>query len=240
MNELFEKLPHAARVGNTAMGLVSLLESKRQRGRIAEYDRALRYIDTALQGVDTTLAAARAGQGVAWREVAQQATTQLETAMQAVNALKAGGLQGWDIPIAPAFESDPVVGQGMTGAMTPQGAAPASMKVPDAGPVLTTLAVRLRAARMLVQHLRDLEVNASKAGLSGFGSSLAVNPMMLALSWAMLGACAYHGYGRTKTVGNGLLWALWPFFFGIPGGGIALAIAVQQGFGKPMPPKVVA
>lgn len=87
--------------------------------------------------------------------------------------------------------------------------------------------------RAFEQRMRQHE-----AGLGAFdptGTLVAKYAGLLAIRVGLAAACAYHGYGRTGTYGNAVKWALWPLLFGFTGGGIALAIAAKQGYGKKRP-----
>lgn len=98
-----------------------------------------------------------------------------------------------------------------------------------------------------VEALRWFDVNDApprQLGNDGLGALGAFDPTgaiidkyagILAIRAALAAACAYHGYGRNGTVGGAIKWALWPLLFGFTGGGIALAIAAKQGYGKPLP-----
>jgi hypothetical protein len=87
--------------------------------------------------------------------------------------------------------------------------------------------------RAFEQRMRQHE-----AGLGTFDPTGAIIDKyagILAIRAALAAACAYHGYGRNGTVGGAIKWALWPLLFGFTGGGVALAIAAKQGYGKPLP-----
>ncbi len=58
-------------------------------------------------------------------------------------------------------------------------------------------------------------------------------PMEQAVTLALTGALAYHGYGRNKSVGWAIGWGLLGWWFPWPVGVMALAIAYSQGFAKP-------
>lgn len=54
------------------------------------------------------------------------------------------------------------------------------------------------------------------------------SPLFRIAQMASVAACAYHGYKRNNSIG----WAIW---WGICGGGVITpAIAIAQGFGKPI------
>jgi hypothetical protein len=227
MNNLLEQVPQALRVGNVALGAVDFLSRRNAAGREEEYNRALRYIDTALQAVDTATAQAQAGQPVAWSDIVRQAEVHLDAAMSSLNALRPGGLAGWSVPVMPTFSSDPVIGQGATTALAPQG-----MHANEAMGALNAIGVRLRTARFLVNKLLLLEQNSrSEGGLSGI--STPPHPIVSAVSLAMIAGLAWHGYGRTSRVLPTLGWVLIPGLFGLPGQVVALIIAYKQGFGQP-------
>jgi hypothetical protein len=89
-------------------------------------------------------------------------------------------------------------------------------------------------------QLRTAEAEQLAAKRVSGGSSGMTAPMQpggptigYAVALGMVVACAYHGYARNKTITGALKWAAAPFFLGYVGGGIALAIAANQGFGKP-------
>lgn len=237
----FAQVPVVFQLGNLALGAAEAMDERRAEQRVANYNRALSHLDESIRNVDGTLANMRGGQQPNWAQVAQQAGVHLDAALSILRTLghtglgTVLGLQDFDVPI-PA--GDQGYGVGPTTAQMGHGTTQPSAWSAG-GPQLTTMATRLRSARLLVARLRDAEgAVLLQRRVSGGGSGLGnlTGPggpsWTLYLSLAMVAAAAYHGQRRGGTTTSAVKWAAVPLLFGYMGGVVTLAIAAAQGFGQ--------
>jgi hypothetical protein len=228
------KIPSTLQLGNVVLGAVDAFDLRRAEGHLAQYDELLAKVDAFLPQVEAMPPSQElllAGEKLVITTYALLSSLKGAAPLHQPVTLNRLQSKKRKLVSAPPVATGPT-GVGSSPMLAPQDLLRAKINIARND----LLKLREEAFQLRTAEAEQLAAKRVSGGSSGMTAPMQPGGPTIgyAVALGMVVACAYHGYARNKTITGALKWAAAPFFLGYVGGGIALAIAANQGFGKPI------